>query len=670
MSSKAGRPSGAPSSYQAGKEASTSGANVPNNMLRAVHFGAGKIGCGLIGHCLHEAKIHITFAKRGGGTVGQNREYTIFQHVPEQDQPRRDVVRGYDVIGYGRQDTQAQVSSAIRRAFLVTCATGCQGYNDIVSCILSAIENDAKNPRPLIVVACENEQNATTQNLARVFGNKINKPTQRKVIFADCLIDRIVPKFDDEGNVHAERYSEWVIERSGIPNEAQQALKKGNVKFVDQLEPWFERKKFTVNTGHAVAAYHGAAWQLACIHQAMRETKIEEAVRGALKETKAYLLHKHQISDFSNDFLDAYAEETILRFRNVFLGDTVMRVGNNPWKKIGEGERLLKPAAYVKEHKLCLPHGPKHLVDAFEKALEFTDETSDFHLNRLLHSEREENTVESITGIEEGHPLWNDLYQAVKRVRPRMVEGPNGRYVSKRLVAVHREPPQLRSTDSITLSNCGSPRKQPHPSKKKGLGRDSAPKPEPKERPGRKAVQRSGTRLSLYEGENGPEEIRLEPPKGPAGGTNQRAASPAGSSSGHHASTQPATRQSGELLSAGTNQRAASLAGSVGGRSGGGSKSSYVSAQPASSQRDEPSSAGTNQRAASLAGGVGGGSGSRANRSRVSPRPATRQSGELSSGGSPQARPTSRKAASQQAQGGASRRKPCMPCCGKSKTLE
>ena len=69
--------------------------------------------------------------------------------------------------------------------------------------------------------------------------------------FPNSAVDRIVPaqKHDDVLLVEVEKFCEWVIEADKIKVESNRNIEQ--VHYVEDLNPFIERKLFTVNTGHA-----------------------------------------------------------------------------------------------------------------------------------------------------------------------------------------------------------------------------------------------------------------------------------------------------------------------------------------------------------------------------------------------------------------------------------
>ena len=63
--------------------------------------------------------------------------------------------------------------------------------------------------------------------------------------------------------VQVEPFKEWVIDDSQRKNKE---IQLNGVLYVDDLEPYIERKLFSVNTGHATVAYTGALLGLSLIH--------------------------------------------------------------------------------------------------------------------------------------------------------------------------------------------------------------------------------------------------------------------------------------------------------------------------------------------------------------------------------------------------------------------
>ncbi|MFX8929976.1 hypothetical protein ABTN05_19685, partial [Acinetobacter baumannii] len=83
--------------------------------------------------------------------------------------------------------------------------------------------------------------------------------------------------------------------------------------FVDDLQPYIERKLFTVNTGHALVAYLGYRKKYETIRQAMEDQDILADVTNALRESGRVLVHQYGWDEAEHQ---AYIEKIVQRFIN------------------------------------------------------------------------------------------------------------------------------------------------------------------------------------------------------------------------------------------------------------------------------------------------------------------------------------------------------------------
>jgi mannitol-1-phosphate 5-dehydrogenase len=116
------------------------------------------------------------------------------------------------------------------------------------------------------------------------------------------------------------------------------------------------------------------------------------------------LVKKHE---FPDEVQQAYLEKILKRFENPHLPDTVDRVGRQPLRKLSRSERLIGPAAELAE----LGHKPEHLLATVEAALAFDvpEDPESVELQNLLKTLSAEEAVTRITGLESGHPLYDDV---------------------------------------------------------------------------------------------------------------------------------------------------------------------------------------------------------------------------------------------------------------------
>lgn len=313
---------------------------------------------------------------------------------------------------------ESEVVEEIATADLVTCAVGPNILKFIAAPIAKGIDARKGDRNPLAVIACENMIGATDK-LQSFIEEKLSTTSKSdlkdRARFANSAIDRIVPQqAADAGlNVRIEKFYEWCVHEKPFADAKGGHPEIQGVHFVDDLTPFIERKLFTVNTGHATAAYYGHAKRKQSIHEAMEDPEIRHAVEEALEETSHLIVNKHGITE--SDQKD-YVNSIIRRISNPALEDYVDRVGRAPMRKLSRNERFVGPAAELAEQG----DDVDGLLHAIEMTLRFQDVEGDEEskqLAEILQSSSSKDATLKITGLEESHKLFPQVEKLVAKVQ-------------------------------------------------------------------------------------------------------------------------------------------------------------------------------------------------------------------------------------------------------------
>ena len=374
--------------------------------MKAVHFGAGNIGRGFVGLILHNAGYEVVFADVNAELIDALAETPSYVVTEVGDGASVWTVDNYRAINSATHE--ADVVAEIASADIVTTAVGPNVLRFVAPLIARAIEQRQADLAPLTVMACENAINATDLLRGEVVKALSDAALADGAVFANTAVDRIVPGQDPDAglDVTVESFFEWAIE-SGPFGDSVPVIPDAH--FVDDLAPYIERKLFTVNTGHATAAYHGFAAGVASMSEAFSTPAIADEVRAVLAETKQLLVAKH---GFDPEVQQAYIDKNMVRFANPQLSDTVDRVGRQPLRKLGRNERFVGPAAELAERGL----GSDALVRTMGVALEFDvpEDPQSVELRQLLSSVTAEEFVAQVTGLGVDHPLYSDVVTVVR----------------------------------------------------------------------------------------------------------------------------------------------------------------------------------------------------------------------------------------------------------------
>jgi mannitol-1-phosphate 5-dehydrogenase len=371
--------------------------------VKAVHFGAGNIGRGFVGLLLHQAGYELVFADVADELISQLAAADSYNVHEVGENPTVRTVDNFRALNSATQE--ADVIAEIATADIVTTAVGPHILKFVAPVIAKGIAARAEGLAPLQVMACENAINATDilRDEVAAQWDPAAGPLEAAAVFANTAVDRIVPNQEPgQGlDVTVETFYEWVIDRTPFGDRAPVIP---GATFVDNLEPYIERKLFTVNTGHAAAAYFGFEAGLEKISDAMADQDVAADVRAVLDETKELLIHKH---GFNREEQDAYVEKILGRFTNPHLPDTVSRVGRAPLRKLGRHERFIGPAAELAERGIV----PEALLGAIASALRFNDpaDAEAVELAQIVATSTPAEATERITGLTPEHPLFSGV---------------------------------------------------------------------------------------------------------------------------------------------------------------------------------------------------------------------------------------------------------------------
>lgn len=379
--------------------------------MKAIQFGAGNIGRGFIGAVLSQAGCELVFADVVEDLLTQintRGEYTV--HVSD--------VNSYDVAVKGVRAVNSgsdAVIEEIASADIITTAVGLRILKFVAPAIAKGIvaRKAALNDAPLNVIACENGLRATSQLRDLVFA-QLDEQTrawaESRVGWPDAAVDRIVPPVRCEIplDVAVEEYYEWDVERSSFVGEIPQIE---GMTPVDNLIAYVERKLFTLNTGHATAAYLGKLKGINTIGECVANPEIKAIVKGAMQQSGEGLIAKY---GFDHDAHYAYIEKILRRFSNPFLKDECDRVGREPLRKLAPNDRLILPMMTARQ--FGLPYDK--LLLSIGGALHFNNpqDAQSVEMLESIKSEGLEATLVKYTGIPAGDTLLSEISEAYRKV--------------------------------------------------------------------------------------------------------------------------------------------------------------------------------------------------------------------------------------------------------------
>ncbi|AJO24587.1 Mannitol-1-phosphate 5-dehydrogenase [Heyndrickxia coagulans] len=377
-------------------------------MKQAVHFGAGNIGRGFIGALFSQSGYHVTFVDVADQIIQElnsKKSYDVYMAAEHQE-----VQHITNVSGINSKTDPEAVVEAIEKATYVTTAVGVSILPGIAPLIAKGITSRLeKTDEKLYVIACENQISATDilkEHVVKLLDPDTRTKMENQVIFMNCAVDRIVPAQHNEKllDVLVEPYFEWVVEtKDSIPEVT-------GMKIVSDIQPYIERKLFTVNTGHAVTAYIGYAEGKETIDQALEDTEIYQKVKATVEETGNYLIKRYGLNPSEHQ---QYIEKILGRFQNKYFKDDVRRVGRSPIRKLGPEDRLVRPAREAQ--KLGLPF--THLAQAIAYCLKFDVDTDPeaVELQKQLKEKGLQAVLQDICKLDHENPIAEEVTRFYKK---------------------------------------------------------------------------------------------------------------------------------------------------------------------------------------------------------------------------------------------------------------
>lgn len=184
--------------------------------------------------------------------------------------------------------------------------------------------------------------------------------------FLNSLVDRIVTGYPDEAQAEAwfqewgyrdpmlttaEPYHLWVIEGEPELEDVLPLVRSGlNVRWVEELKPYQQRKVRILNGAHTLMALVGLVHGLGEVRETMEHPKWGALVKRTIDEEIIPSL------PYDQQELESYAAEVTGRFLNPFIRHRLSDIAMNSLSKFKT--RLLPSMAHYREN--ALPNGLLH----------------------------------------------------------------------------------------------------------------------------------------------------------------------------------------------------------------------------------------------------------------------------------------------------------------------
>ena len=374
-------------------------------MKKAVHFGAGNIGRGLIGQLLHESGYEIIFVDTLPEIVDQINRNGCYRLYLFEDGYREIVVDNCHAIS-SIEDPDAVVA-AIADADVITTAVLVNNLPKIAPTLLAGLKARAEAGKERInVFACENAIHNSQILKRAVIDLDVEFATELDEVaaFADTAVDRIVQPRERNGELVIDigEFRELCIDRTQMADPDSEPIKGAH--YVDALDPYIERKLFVINANQCWAGFIGSLYGHDTVTTVFHDERIIPYLRAMMEESAALLIQKH---GFDRRELEEYIDIVMVRFGAKGLADPISRVCRSPVRKLGHDERMVSPALQCEERGL-----PNRLLLKGIAAGYLFDLPSDpegVELKTYIREKGVEAAITHFSGLEAGTPAYEEI---------------------------------------------------------------------------------------------------------------------------------------------------------------------------------------------------------------------------------------------------------------------
>ena len=394
---------------------------------KAVVFGAGKVGLSLVGLVFSRGGYEVVFVDVVDEVVNElnrRREYTL---EVRDKHPEIIDVRNVRAVNAKNSD---QVAEEIATADILATVVGVNNLPYVYGNIAKGLKRRGKEKGPLDIIICENLRNSS-----KLFRTGLMQyipqdyPFDQLVGLVETSTDKMVPDMPREVRqkdpllVYAEAFSTLIADKKAFKGRIPRLP---DLQVKENMEAYFDRKFFTLNTGHAVTAYIGYLTGFTYIWEALGDPKVREIAEGSMWESGQALIAEYP-KEFNMKNQKEYISSLVARFNNKILNDTIYRVGRDVPRKLSRNDRLIGAMLLEAKHKVSSPYTT--LGTAAAMLFRATDENGklfpeDKRFVDEVYSKGVDYVLQNLSKLDPSVPEERAMMDNIKRAQQFLVQNP------------------------------------------------------------------------------------------------------------------------------------------------------------------------------------------------------------------------------------------------------
>lgn len=310
---------------------------------KAVLIGAGKIGRGIIAKSLIGAGYSLTVIDVDEQLIAllqAAKSYTV--RSLDETTDFTETITGYQAYTLGSKEAK----TAVCNADIIFVSVGVNNLGALMRMVVPHLIKRVQTNRPPVdMVFCENIVGVSGR-IENILHHELGVDTsvfQGKVGFAGGSVGVVVPPFTDSLHIVKGPYDDIHVEESALITNVRipHFIPVGN------FELCIREKLYIYNMAHALVSYIGWLLGYTYVDEAFASPRIIDDARNVMRAVSSALSREYDVPE---DGIIKEAEDIEKRICNKLIRDTVVRIGEDPVRKLSCNDRLVGAYRLTQKH--------------------------------------------------------------------------------------------------------------------------------------------------------------------------------------------------------------------------------------------------------------------------------------------------------------------------------